>query len=320
MNKTSILFLVGAPLLICALLFAEPGHGWQYPPKAPPDAGPICAEPPPVTCLPMPPAPGPISACGPNFNWELGARGIVYSLTGKMDDDRFGVVDFFKDLNVTENPFMIEAYVSLRKAPKWALTYTLGLPQKIEGDGTTPVPFNFRDALFAAGERISTEADLVLHRVEASYYLVVGCRHRFGPYGFAELISGKLEAVSPARSADSAGIGGYFGLGGDFEYALQDNIFMRARAAYIFLETAQQWAARADSDKVNNAGGILADLELKYFPGSGCGPAIPGFGAPGSRMYIGAGVNYRGIYSNLDDFRRVTGSAVGPYLEAGVIF
>jgi hypothetical protein len=314
MNKPSIIVLVGATLIVFALFFTGTANAWEYPPKQAVGNGLDCGAPPACSGVSMLPIPGPggFSSCGPKFNWELGARGIMYNLSGKMDDDRFGVVDFIKDLNVTESALFIELYASLRKAPKWALTYTLGLPPKLEGTGITPSALDFKTVAFAAGENVTVEVTGTYHRIESSYYFSVGCRHRLGAYGLVEIFTGKQSASSPARSAENTGTGGYFGLGGDAEYALQDNFFLRGRGAYIFLD--------ASGPGGGSAGGLFGDLELKYFPTTGCGPTVPGFSNPGSRFYVGGGINYRGFYGDLDDFRRVTASIWGPYVEAGIIF
>lgn len=312
--------------------FGPPSQDLMIPPPQGPLAGPPMGPPagPPMGPPPMmggcpPPAcgPGPMTmcpppSCGPTFSFELGGRATLAICDMEYVTDNFERIYFQRDLNFKDVLALGEVYAAVRIAPRIAFTYSFVVPTLDTDYGWLFGQIQLGNQIFNPVLYGHFKTETSAHRFEGEYFFLTGCNYRLGAYALGELIVNHVEFTFPPAAATVQADDTLFllGFGGSAEYAFSDNMFLRAKAAYTFLEETTY--------------GAYAEVSARMFPdmNNGCEPQpVCGSGDlfSGLRPYGEVGYRYRVIEWDLGtnaqgQQRTFFTQFHGPFAAIGAIF
>lgn len=292
------------------------------PMAAPPVAGPPMGPPPGMgPCPPPTCGPGPMSmcappSCGPTFTVEGGARATLAVCDIEYVQERSQRIYFQRDLNFKDVLTVGEIYAAVRIAPRIAFTYSFVLPTEDKDVGGIEGDLQIGNVVFGAGSLLTWKTTTSAHRWEGEYFFLTGCDYRLGVYGLGELIVSDLDFESAAAQSDVSNTFFLLGFGGSGEYAFSENVFLKAKGAYTFLEDTKYGVYAEVS------GRMFPTLDPGFQPEQACGSG--GF-LSGMRPYGEVGYRYRVIEWDLGNTpqgnkRTLFTQFHGPFAAIGAIF
>ena len=274
---------------------------------------------PPPNCGPMPMGMCPPSDCGPTFSFEGGARATLALSDIEYVTDNFNRVYFQRDLNFKDVLVVGEIYAAVRIAPRISFTYSFVLPSEDKDYGWVWGQMEVDNVVFGPASYVEWKTTTTAHRWEGEYFFLTGCNYRLGAYGLGELIVNdvRFTGIAPATATAEKSYSKFLlGFGGSAEYAVSDDMFLKGKAAYTFLEDTNY--------------GVYAEVCGRMFPqlDDGCQPPSP-CGSDslfsGWRPYGEVGYRYRVIEWDLGtnaqgQNRKLFTQFHGPYAAIGAIF
>ncbi len=255
--------------------------------------------------------------CGPTFSFEAGGRATLALSTIWHETEGSSKINFQRDLYFKDVLALGEVYAAVRIAPRIAFTYTFIIPTEDEDTGFITAPLQVGNVLFPANSIINWKTTTSVHRWEGEYFFLTGCNYRIGGYGLGELIVDDLRFTDTlGNQADRSDTKFLLGFGGSAEYGFSDNMFLRAKGAYTFLEDTTY--------------GIYAEVSGRMFPdtNNGCQPQSACGSSDlfsGWRPYGEIGYRYRVVEwdrgnNNQGQSQKLFTQFHGPFAALGAIF
>ena len=173
MNKLFTLVLVLGTTTLLVLASVHYGACSQPfgPPMGPPSPG-MRSAPPPMGSVPgqQPFFKGPCLPAQPciSFSLEEGCRGFYTGNSFRIIRDNGAVLDFVRDLNLSQNTLVAEVYAALRVAPALSLTFSYMIPREDTGHGILHDAFTVGPTTFPAGTRVTCKSSTFLFRLDSS--------------------------------------------------------------------------------------------------------------------------------------------------------
>lgn len=258
----------------------------------------------PVTLLPMMPVNFyPTRSFEGRMDYEVGGSFYYTSNYFRLRRSNGTDIDFVDRMGLEANSVLWDIYAAVRSAPRWALTYSFMFPKTLVGRGILPTDFTIGGAFFPAGTRVSTKALASMHRIEWEYYVPLDRKFRAGPIISGNFVYSNVAMAAGPVSGSQAFTGFQMGVGGVIEYARANNVFVKLRSEYTFL---------------NDHHGVMVDAHVKLFPWLAAFTDRRVIG--GAQPYLEIGYKYKSADWTLDNKDTAVTSVQAGYLSLGVIF